>query len=92
MAVSELNGLAGHFLSDIGGTGQESVNIICRGGFDTTRIIRLVNLIQNISVSHRYRNSKRQYTHSEPNDGDFVARDQLVGRLQRKRSHDVRTF
>lgn len=45
-------------------------------------VIRLVNLIPKISVNHKYQNSKGQCTHSEPNYGDLVARDQLIGRLQ----------
>lgn len=90
MAVSELNGLAGHFLSNIRGTGQELVNVICRGVLYNV-VIRLVNLIPKISVSHS-QNPKSQDTHSEPNNGDLVSRDQLIGRLQRNGGHDVRMF
>jgi hypothetical protein len=53
-------------------------------------VIRLVNLIPKISVSHTCQNSKGQDTHSEPNNGDLVSRDQLIGRLQRNGGHDVR--
>ena len=55
-------------------------------------VIRLVNLIPKISVSHSCQNSKGQSTHSEPNNGDLVSRDQLIGRLKRNGGHYVQMF